>query len=411
MLNLGTLIQYYRTKKGVTQKELANGICSISYLSKIENGSIEPRDDVIKELCERLDVPFERLTSINHEIDDEILNVYKLLTKKNYQAAQRLLNELKQIITPFHSAKTQNFFKLIEFYYLIEYRQTEELDQRVDDLLSLEEQFHEEHLYFFYKIIGMYYNFKASPNQAINYLRSAENLLEQLSVKDPTIYYLLAVTYTSMDRPAYSNHYCQLAKELFISEFLYPKVTDCYILFGINYTLLKVYDLAESFFRQVLNSKPMMDADLVNGWVKHNLGFLYSEKGDWHLALQTLKEALDEESHLNDQLTTTYLIAKVYYYMQENEMASEYINKGERLSLQLNNTKLTYKLEMLRYLVNDTYTETEFREKAFNLWIPYFKRTGDFRSLKETLKYIAKSFEKSGDYKQANQYFKKILHE
>ncbi|MEH7802743.1 helix-turn-helix transcriptional regulator, partial [Bacillus pumilus] len=52
-INIGQIIKLYRYKQNMTQSELAEGICSVSHLSKIENGSKEANQDTINLLLER----------------------------------------------------------------------------------------------------------------------------------------------------------------------------------------------------------------------------------------------------------------------------------------------------------------------------------------------------------------------
>lgn len=54
--DIGSFIKRKRKELNVTQDEISNGICSISYLSKIENNQIVPNDYYVKEIMERLEI-------------------------------------------------------------------------------------------------------------------------------------------------------------------------------------------------------------------------------------------------------------------------------------------------------------------------------------------------------------------
>ena len=54
--DIGSFIKKKRKELNVTQDEISNGICSISYLSKIENNQIVPNNYYVKELMEKLDI-------------------------------------------------------------------------------------------------------------------------------------------------------------------------------------------------------------------------------------------------------------------------------------------------------------------------------------------------------------------
>ena len=54
--DIGSFIKKKRKDLRVTQDEISNGICSISYLSKIENNQIVPNDFYVKEIMGKLDI-------------------------------------------------------------------------------------------------------------------------------------------------------------------------------------------------------------------------------------------------------------------------------------------------------------------------------------------------------------------
>lgn len=60
---IGTIIKRKRLELNYTQELIANGICSISYLSKIENSSIKPNAEYIEELMEKMNIDSKNLLS------------------------------------------------------------------------------------------------------------------------------------------------------------------------------------------------------------------------------------------------------------------------------------------------------------------------------------------------------------
>ena len=60
MLNVGSILKYYRMKNDMTQAELCEGICSISHLSKIESNKYVPHVETMDELFKRMDIEWEQ---------------------------------------------------------------------------------------------------------------------------------------------------------------------------------------------------------------------------------------------------------------------------------------------------------------------------------------------------------------
>ena len=59
MNDIGTLIRAERLARYWSQEGLCRGICAVSYLSKIEQGKVEPSDEIRRLLFERLGLPTE----------------------------------------------------------------------------------------------------------------------------------------------------------------------------------------------------------------------------------------------------------------------------------------------------------------------------------------------------------------
>ena len=53
------LIHHKRIEKGWSLESLSHGICSLSYLAKVEKGTITPAIDICNKLLEKLDVHLE----------------------------------------------------------------------------------------------------------------------------------------------------------------------------------------------------------------------------------------------------------------------------------------------------------------------------------------------------------------
>lgn len=67
MKNIGENIQKYRKMKKLTQKELADGICSQGLVSKIEKGYISPDIQTLKQISDKLGVNINYILDNTHE--------------------------------------------------------------------------------------------------------------------------------------------------------------------------------------------------------------------------------------------------------------------------------------------------------------------------------------------------------
>ena len=60
-LQIGEVIKGLRLKKKMTKTQLANGICSISYITRIENGERCPTSVILRQITNKLGVTPEYL--------------------------------------------------------------------------------------------------------------------------------------------------------------------------------------------------------------------------------------------------------------------------------------------------------------------------------------------------------------
>lgn len=96
---IGENLRKYRLLKGLTQDELAEGICSISQLSKIENGKTYIKRSLLKEMAERLSVTVERIESMDaleEELSETLHMAKAAMTVKNYETSMELVIDVIQ---------------------------------------------------------------------------------------------------------------------------------------------------------------------------------------------------------------------------------------------------------------------------------------------------------------------------
>lgn len=408
-MDIGAIIQFYRTKNGLTQKDLANGVCSISYLSKIESGVILPKQDTIELIFERLNMDYDKLTSYDEEtIHKQVDLLYKYITEQRLDEAKEVVDELQEVITPFHEPYVQYYFELIHFYYLVTINPTEKFKTNLQELLRLENHFESEKLFYFYKIVGFYFNCHLNAKKANGYFHKAVNILEENNLKDPEIYYLLALSYMGMQKPIYSNYYVGIALEQYANDLKYRKVTDCYHLLGINYLNLGAYDISETYFNQVLKSKPMGDSPKVRSRATHNLSILHYRRGELDQSLKLLHEALENHTHLYDIVHSTLIIAKIYFEQGEMKLAEEFLIKGEELLKGTNLTKVRHRFYILRHQIYKQTHDENFIERCEKVILPHYQTIGETGLMKELLQLLAEVFTEKQDYEKAINYYKQL---
>jgi transcriptional regulator with XRE-family HTH domain len=117
VFQLGPIIKNRRIELGLSQEDLADGICSVPTLSRIENGERMPTKNHFEMLMQRLGYSAMSLDFFTdkhdfkiHELKFQIRQAY---VTKDFQLAERLLNEYKGLINN-DSNIDQQFFLLYD---------------------------------------------------------------------------------------------------------------------------------------------------------------------------------------------------------------------------------------------------------------------------------------------------------
>ncbi|UKS55674.1 helix-turn-helix domain-containing protein [Exiguobacterium acetylicum] len=125
---IGLALRRLRKKHNLTQKDLANGICSQAEISKIESGTHSPTVELLYALSRRLQVPMTLF--LDHTNFRESLKLLdeKLLHRFRSGDFQALHFETQKIINS--SPLDEELNLLVRYFYLLSSYRLEKLDYR-----------------------------------------------------------------------------------------------------------------------------------------------------------------------------------------------------------------------------------------------------------------------------------------
>jgi len=221
MFEKGSIIQYFRQKKGLTQEELGHGICSKTHLSKIERGLTEVSDETISLLCARMgfdiDEEIERLNKVQKLIE----SLQKQLIFQDLEKIEDIILEIEKVdfefiiplYTRYNLLKTRyllliNKFEESKKILFSKFNRIEKIPQPEEDLLN--------------HVLGIYYIQTNELHKSLTYLKNVS--LE--SYYNPEIHYHLAIAYYNIEAYISSYYHCQKAKEFFVQTNNYERVLD-----------------------------------------------------------------------------------------------------------------------------------------------------------------------------------------
>src|SRR5690625_3576846 len=103
MMHIGTIIKIERIKRNMKLESLARGICSVSHLSRIENGQTNPSEEIQQELFNRLEIYIkDPMNQINSDLQEKIDEVYRncvsVIHLRDREGASNIIDQLSNLL-------------------------------------------------------------------------------------------------------------------------------------------------------------------------------------------------------------------------------------------------------------------------------------------------------------------------
>ncbi|CAH2714855.1 Transcriptional activator NprA [Neobacillus rhizosphaerae] len=405
-MEFGALIKFYRTQRGITQAELARGICSVPHLSKIENNSKEANEETVSLLLERLEISLEEMEEKEGTIQ---LLLKQLAEKINYYLKDKVdetfqkLQEMEHII-PF--SKFIYLYELIKYRYLLFKGFYTEAESQKDLLFKQRKNFsqHEEYLFLYSNAVlltmkGQY--------------RAADEILDAM-YDDPSnetaraeFYYYRAFVKSALEQSGHAIHFGKLALQLYMNEHNFFRILHTLMLLGINYTSANIYEEAEECFDHLIRSEELLKQEKLLPQIYHNMGYLQNKKKNPKEALIYYEKSLALQSiNHSHYLVTLYSIAEIQYALQEKSKAREYFQVVASLAKDRRNKK--YRLLAEFYLFHMVSSNKAFKYLETKV-IPYLEDTNEhLNDLNRFYKMISDFYSQQGLYLESVNYLNKI---
>jgi transcriptional regulator with XRE-family HTH domain len=411
-MNIGSIIKMNRLKQNLKQEDLADGIISTSYLSKIENGKIEPNDEVIKLLCMRLDI------EINRQVDEEtkeicyswfhiLLTSYKpSVLKQEYQRISELTNTIPDL-------ELQILLKIHVIRFYLKIGKTNSALEQINHLKEISTTFSGKQKYYWFKFNGNYHSITEEDSKALQFYTMAEDLIAKNDLPDEEIadlQYVLGVTYSKLRLTSEAQSYANKALDFYRQIYNFSRCAECHLILGISYRRIQNYDKAIKNYQLAKQLAEHDHNTEIIQLTNLNLGYLYSVRGDSEKAIEYLDRIINEkESSLDDRLLALTSVIKEYFQNEQYSEAKKRIH--ESLKWITSETKekylmFYYEIHTFLYIIEDR--SIDFEKMMLNEFIPYLEEQKDYAKLTVYAELLAKHYEKLHKYKVSTKYYKLV---
>ncbi|MRH44572.1 helix-turn-helix domain-containing protein [Aquibacillus halophilus] len=410
-MDVGPFIKLQRIKQNMKQEDLAKGIVSESYLSKIENQKTNASSKVIQMLFRRLGVG----NSDNEDvyIKEKCNEWFKMLFgTTDKEELRRRYDELEGLISLCYT-DIQTQFEIFKVrYYLLIDDQSKSLEQLLM-LKELRDSFNEVELFFWYKFVGNYHSYTEEFNLAMRFYKLAEEKLELLDLDESEsadLNYTIAVTYSKLRDTLKVIDYITKALKFYRKNYHLTRCGQGHILLGISYRRIRMFDKAIENYNLADEISKINNNQELKRLVNINLGYLYASKRESKKAVSYFELVLEDKEATNkDLLIAITSLAEEYYYTNELDKKRTVIDQGLKLltKLEASGDKYRYfhmKLHAHFYLLTEKFDK--FESLVIEELIPYLQKQNDIGSIVTYGTLMGWYFEQAKKYKFATHYYK-----
>ncbi|GLC89607.1 helix-turn-helix domain-containing protein [Lysinibacillus piscis] len=407
MENWGRLIKYHRQQQGLKQDVVAVGICTPSYLSRIENGMVVAELTMYELLLERL--------GINLTAEKEQLAISSAFLETVYEKLlsniELTINEIDQLhamqSTTFHQ-EVDVVAKLVYSRYLLSQNQL----QKAQKLLSQTESFiawqHDRvtqlyigtTTYAHLSALEFYDISTKEEQQQLSHYMTTANRFEQANY-----FYHVAFAYHRGYSFQQALHYIHIATQTFSHQYKPLFQLKLYSMAGVIYNslhrfneALTEYGAGEDLIRNVESLQtPQQFSSLYN-----NIAFCYECQRDFAKAQDYYAQAVH---HLED-LHTIINWMRVCYRGGYTEKLQELFEKYPKQCFTIGHHQ--YQWELLHYASTQPLGLMALKEIEMDAF-PYFEEQHHYELLLYYMPLWGTFYEKLHAYKQANHCYKRAF--
>ncbi|EIT87241.1 transcriptional activator [Fictibacillus macauensis ZFHKF-1] len=405
----GKKIYYHRTKRGLTQKEASDGICSISYLSKIENNSIVASPEILELLCERLHIDSKAID--DHyltELKVELKNWLDAIKYRNEELITQKYFELLPIMENVDDVGVVTLYQITLARYYLYKHLLDQADQILSEISAFRKFESIETQYFFHQCRALYAEYTNKYDDAFRELKKAFKLYKQGNFKDSDLLYHASILSAKLGFFQQSLLYAKEALEDFDARANYKKSLECHVILGIAYTRINEFVKARFHYHTALKAVKMNPSfEPVLPLILHNLGHSYFRSEEYEKAIPYLKESYEKKQGENTEGTIN-VISRTYYAMNDIENARKWLEKGLEHAQGKELFSNYIWLKVLEFQMDQKEYSNEFQQFLEDEATPFLEKNQDRVFLLYVYETLAHYYTEKHMYKNANIYYSKL---
>ncbi|MGM7684746.1 helix-turn-helix domain-containing protein [Cytobacillus sp. Hm23] len=410
MESIGKIIKIYRQRRALSQSELAKGICSVSYLSKIENEKIESSREILNLLLDRLKyrAAYEKATNSVEDIRRKLREVhYEMFI--NPASAKLLESKIFELLED--SSRTLDssmhvYCNIISLRFYILTNQGKEVQSLEKELDSVYSQMSNENKILF-SLYKCHFHLNQSNFQiAMNSVDRCLQLLKLFNVEEwieGYTYYLYALSSYNLYKTYRCIYYTEKSLAIFKEAFNLNRSLDCYLLLGVSYMRLKEFSLALNAYDKCEKLANQNNNSKILAKIFHNKALINEDIGNVEDSIKLLEKCIEIKQEYDDKslILSVITLLKLYFRSGHLDLCREGLNEMKEHPFY---AAVQTEFRLLEELCKAKETEV-IDEKLIKKWLNELKDSNKWKSYSDYAEWIAKYYENKQQYKMSSYYF------
>lgn len=411
-MEIGSKIRYHRTKNKLTQEQLAEGIISVPYLSKIENNASFPSDDVVFLLCERLHIDKHNLIEEGKELIQILFEINNLILEYKLEKAKEILDEMNSKIDQGTSYNVYFYYHLFQTRYYLQVNNISAAEECLEEINSQKELMDPKILFYFHLINGLLHYYKNNLVIAWEEIQICKNYydeIDHLSREEKADYYFLVALISSLvHEPATAILYGKEALSLYQTIHNSQMSQKLHIIIGINYKNTNEFNEALDHYYLADKIATANDDEQSQAIIMHNIGVVYAQIGHSFDAIKSFEKSysLNPTTDIEGQLDTIHMLIVENYRRKNYDKCLEWIQCGEHLLEMKYYQEVEMHLMLYKKLINGEEGAIQYITDTL---LPYFQKKDKVHYQIRYSIILSDLLEKERRYKESSKYLKLAL--
>lgn len=418
-MQVGDKLRQLRVYKGLSQAELAEGICSTAYLSKVENCKTSPSSNFIEKITKKLEVEVSVFSTDKSIYYTKLIRQLEAKVKRQEELSEKDVSTLYLALYETLSMDLHvKVFNLLMRHYIKnkDHTSAQKLYELCEKIIPMEAELILEgahDVFSFYNLLGNYFYMQQQFHSADYYYTKAKDYGEKSRLELAKIFFNLSLTKQRIfDDMHISLIYAKQAYDLFEQEKAHGEIINVLISMAVQYIYNQNFETAKYTLQaayEKLDKYPQENKKSTIFMLEYHYGRLYEAMGDKELALKKYIDLSDTDEEHAPLVYVLKSLVDLYFQQKQWVQVEIYCERAMELAekFQLNYVYIqlmVVQANLLKIRQNELGYEKEMK-KALLL----AREASLGKLIKEISQTLGDYYLELRFYKKASEYYKEAL--